>query len=127
MTTDFGEPNRELEEQNRKAQEDARRQIDEDNERRKQAQLDAIERGSSTMPGDFETAAQETEEREQPPNPFNARELEQNAGRGQPPAKNVTKRTLPDELKAENIEANEATVPSPSVRRRETRESPEKK
>lgn len=105
------------EEQNKKAQEEARAQIEADNAKRLEAQRAAVG-DTSTKPMDFETAAAETEALEQPPNPFNARELEQNAGKGQPPAKNVNAETMPEDLKAENMPTSEAVAPSPTTQRR---------
>jgi hypothetical protein len=102
------------EEQNQKAQEEARAKIQEDEEKRLEAMRQSVG-DTTTRPMDFATAAKETEALEQPPNPFNAKELEQPASVTQPPAKNVDDKTLPDELKAENVPANEGTVPSPST------------
>lgn len=106
------------EEQNRKAQEEARAKIEEDEKKRLEAMRQAVG-DTTTRPMDFATAAKETEEREQPPNPFNAKELEQPVSVTQPPARNVDARTLPDDLKAENVPTNEGVAPSPSVQREE--------
>jgi hypothetical protein len=110
-----GEVNQELEEQNRKLQEEARQKIKEDEEKRLQAMRDAIGQTTTTKPMDFQTAAKETEEREQPPNPFSAKEVEQPASLTQPPARNVGEENLAEENKAENVVANEAAAPSPST------------
>ena len=109
------ESNTELEEQNRRVQEEARAKIAEDEERRKRAMIEGLERGTTTAPTDFASAAKATEELEQPPSFANVRELEQSPSGGQPPAKNVSEQTLPEELRAENLPANEATVGSPSA------------
>lgn len=106
------------EQQNLKAQEEARAKIQADEEKRLEAMRQAVG-DTTTRPMDFATAAKETEELEQPPNPFNAKELEQPASVTQPPAKNVDATTLPDDLKAENVPANEGTVPSPSTQIKE--------
>lgn len=102
------------EEQNRKAQEEARAQLKEAEDKRLEAQRQAVG-DTSTKPMDFDTAAKETEALEQPPNPFNAKELEQPQSEAQPAAKNVTEETLPEELKAENVPTNEGAAPSPSA------------
>lgn len=104
------EPNADLEAQNKAAQEAARKQIEADEAQRLEAQRAAVG-DTSTKPMDFATAAAETEKLEQPPNPFNAKELEQPLSVTQPPAKNVNPETLPESVQTE---AREGEVISPS-------------
>ena len=60
-------------EQNKQAQEDAQRAIQEDVDKRLEAQRNAIGQVTSTMPGKtFQQAAEELRETPQPPNPFAA-------------------------------------------------------
>jgi hypothetical protein len=110
------------EEQNRKLQEEARAKIEEDEKKRLEAMRQAVG-DTTTRPMDFATAAKETEEREQPPNPFNAKELEQKPSVTQPPARNVNRTTLPDDIRAENVPTNEGAAPSPSI---QSQPSPQK-
>ena len=64
--------------QNKRAQEEARRQIEEQREKDLQAQRDAVgqPQTTSTRGMTFQEAAKRLEETPQPPNPFNAKELE---------------------------------------------------
>lgn len=121
MPEEQTEAQKAAEEQNKRAQEEARKQIEEENERRLQAQRDAIGQEATTAPTTFQEAAKATEELQQPPNPFNVKEMEQPTSVTQPPAKNVNDTTLPESVQTP---AREGEVTSPSQQSTEPPRNP---